>query len=124
MAETPKEALGPPVNAFRASEGRPAFRQSAKADAAALAHARDMAKRGLFAQTGSDVSSVGGRRRAAGCRFGRAAENIVNGQPTADAVMAAWATSPGHRRNMIGANDRFGVAQVGDIRVPVLASGC
>lgn len=118
------DQVGQPLNAFRAAEGRAAFRQNAKADAAALAHARDMAQQGFFAHTGSNGSTLGRRLRAAGCRFTGAAENIAKGQPTAAAVVAAWADSQGHRTNMLGAYDQYGAAQVGDIWVLVLASGC
>ena len=95
QAETAPAAsnLGPPVNAFRAAEGETPLRRDAKADAAALAHARDMARRGFFGHTGSDGSSVGGRLRAAGCRFTGAAENIAKGQQSDVEVVAAWVAS-------------------------------
>jgi uncharacterized protein YkwD len=116
--------LGQPVNAFRAVEGEAPLRRNAKADAAALAHARDMARHGFFGPKGSNGSSVGGRLKAAGCRFTGAAENIAKGQRSDAEVVAAWAASPGHRRNMLAPYDQYGAARIGDIRVLVLASGC
>jgi uncharacterized protein YkwD len=116
--------LGQPVNAFRAVEGEGTLRRNAKADAAALAHARDMARHGFFGHKGSNGLSVGGRLKAAGCRFTGAAENIAKGQRSDAEVVAAWAASPGHRRNMLAAYDQYGAARIGDIRVLVLASGC
>jgi len=116
--------LGPPVNAFRAVEGEAPLRRNAKADAAALAHAHDMARRGFFGHQGSNGSSVGGRLKAAGCRFTGAAENIAKGQRSDAEVVAAWVASPGHRRNMLAPYDQYGAARIGDIRVLVLASGC
>jgi len=102
--------LGPPLNAFRAGEGEALLRRNAKADAAALAHARDMARQGFFGHEGSNGSSVGGRLKAAGCRFTGAAENIAKGQRSDAEVVAAWATSPGHRRNMLAPYDQYGEA--------------
>ena len=116
--------LGPPVNAFRAAEGEQPLRRNAKADAAAAAHARDMARHGFFGHKGSNGSSVGGRLKVAGCRFTGAAENIAKGQRSDAEVVAAWAASPGHRRNMLAAYDQYGAARIGDIWVLVLASGC
>ena len=116
--------LGQPVNAFRAVEGEGTLRRNAKADAAALAHARDMARQGFFGHKGSNGSSVGGRLKAAGCRFTGAAENIAKGQRSDAEVVAAWVASPGHRRNMLAPYDQYGAARIGDIWVLVLASGC
>ena len=116
--------LGPPVNAFRAAEGEAPLRRNAKADAAALAHARDMARHDFFGHKGSNGSSVGARLKAAGCRFTGAAENIAKGQRSDAQVVAAWATSPGHRRNMLAPYDQYGAARIGDTWVLVLASGC
>ena len=116
--------LGPPVNAFRAAEGEAPLRRNRKADAAASAHARDMARQGFFGHTGSNGSSVGGRLKAAGCRFTGAAENIAKGQRSDAEVVADWAASPGHRRNMLAPYDQYGAARIGDIWVLVLASGC
>ena len=89
-----------------------------------MAHARDMARHGFFGHKGSNGSSVGGRLKAAGCRFTGAAENIAKGQRSDAEVVAAWVASPGHRRNMLAAYDQYGAARIGDIRVLVLASGC
>ena len=120
----PAADLGPPVNAFRAAEGAQPLRRNAKADAAASAHARDMSRHGFFGHEGSNGSSVGGRLKAAGCRFTGAAENIATGQRSDAEVVAAWAASPGHRRNMLARYDQFGAARIGDTWVLVLASGC
>jgi uncharacterized protein YkwD len=116
--------LGPPVNAFRAAKGEAPLRRNAKADAAAFAHARDMAGQGFFGHKGSNGSSVGGRLKAAGCRFTGAAENIAKGQRSDAEVVAAWVASPGHRRNMLAPYDQYGAARIGDAWVLVLASGC
>jgi uncharacterized protein YkwD len=122
--ESPSVAVGKQVNAYRRAEGHTAQRRNAKADAAAEAHASDMAQNGFFAHRGSDGSSVGVRLRAAGCSFTAAGENIAKGWKSSDEVVAAWIASPGHQRNMLGMFRQYGVAQAGDVWVLVFASGC
>ncbi len=43
-----------------------------------------------------------------------AGEDIAEGQPTADAVVAAWMQSPPHRANILGAFDRVGAGAARD----------
>lgn len=46
-----------------------------------------------------------------GCTATRASENLARGYTTADATVAAWMASPGHRANVLdGAVTRIGVA--------------
>jgi uncharacterized protein YkwD len=116
--------LGAALNAFRAASGRAALAEHPAATRAAAAHASDMARRGYFAHRGSDGSSVGDRLIRAGCRWTAVGENLAQGQPTAAEVVAAWAASPGHRRNMLGRHEVFGAARAGQTWVLVLASGC
>ena len=116
--------IGAQLNAFRAEAGRAPLAESPAAVRAAAAHAADMARRGFFAHDGSDGSSVGDRLAREGCRWTGVAENIAKGQKTAAEVVAGWAASPGHRRNMQGPYDWFGAARAGDIWVLVLARGC
>jgi uncharacterized protein YkwD len=116
--------IGPQVNACRRAEGLPALRRNARAEAAAKDHAEDMARNGFFGHRGSNGSTLGGRLRAAGCRFTAAGENIAKAWKTDDQVVAAWIASPGHQRNMPGNFRQYGVAQAGDVWVLVLASGC
>lgn len=116
--------LGALLNGFRAEAGRAALVDSAAARRAAEAHADDMARRGFFAHEGADGSTVGDRLARAGCRWTGVAENIAKGQRSAREVVAAWAASPGHRRNMLGAYEVFGAARAGEVWVLVLARGC
>ena len=97
-ATTAAGLLGP-TNAFRASQGLPPLRPDPRLDAAALAHARDMAANGFFAHAGSDGSTVSDRARVPGCTWTGLAENIASGQTSPEAATAAWINSPGHRRN-------------------------
>ena len=49
----------------------------------------------------------------AGCRASVAAENLAMGNVGADAVVAAWMRSPGHRANILNSRlNRIGVAAV------------
>ena len=46
-----------------------------------------------------------------GCKATRASENLARGYATADATVAAWMASPGHRANVLdGTVTRVGVA--------------
>jgi uncharacterized protein YkwD len=66
---------------------------------------------------------VGQRVRALGYRYCIVAENISKGQRTQGAVMQGWANSSGHYRNMVNRKvSEFGLANVGDVWVMVLAS--
>jgi uncharacterized protein YkwD len=63
---------------------------------AALLHAGDMARRGSLGHQGSDGSLSADRITRAGYLWQASGENIAAGQRDADAVVAAWLTSPGH----------------------------
>src|SRR5437899_568998 len=54
------------------------------------------------------------RMARAGYRYERAGENVARGQRTLDAVMTAWLTSPGHRRNLLGEYSEIGAAYATD----------
>jgi uncharacterized protein YkwD len=116
--------LGGLVNGFRADSGRAPLVESPVATRAAEAHAADMASGGFFSHEGSDGSSVGDRLARAGCRWTAVAENIAKGQRSATDVVAGWAGSPGHRRNMLGRYGVYGAARAGDVWVLVLGAGC
>lgn len=114
------------VNAFRASNDAFPVAADARLAAAAMAHAQDMAQNGFFAHAGSDGSSVGDRVKRQGYGFCFVAENIAKGQRSAEAALAGWKTSQGHRENMIsGFATQMGMAQSGDVWVMVLGKpGC
>lgn len=111
------------VNAIRAKAKLPAIKRSSTLDAAARAHANDMAKRNFFGHKGSNGSTVGQRTTSAGYRWCTVAENISKGFKGQAAAIESWRTSPGHYRNMTKRNAReFGLANVGDVWVMVLAA--
>jgi uncharacterized protein YkwD len=80
---------------------------------AALAHARDMAKRSSLGHAGHDSSSAGDRATRAGYRWRLIGENIAAGQSTPEQVVADWVRSPHHCANLMGAEfSEMGVAFV------------
>jgi uncharacterized protein YkwD len=79
--------------------GRPLSRSPAL-DAAARAHAEDMANNSFLAHTGSDGSSPGERATRAGYDWKVVAENVASGQTSADDLAATWLESPGHCDNL------------------------
>lgn len=66
----------------------------------AQAHSVDMLQRDFFAHENPDGASPFDRLSAAEISYSRAAENIAWGYPSAEAVLAGWLDSPGHRRNI------------------------
>jgi uncharacterized protein YkwD len=80
-------------------------------EAVADEHSRDMGDNNFFSHTGSDGLSVGDRVTNAGYNWSAVGENIAAGQPTVDAVMAAWLGSPGHCANIMSTSyTEIGVA--------------
>ena len=69
---------------------------------AALIHSGDMAARGSLDHRGSDGSNSGERITRAGYLWQASGENVAAGQSDADAVVAAWLTSPGHCATLMG----------------------
>jgi uncharacterized protein YkwD len=71
---------------------------------AAMAHAKDMAKRGVVTHTGADGSSPGDRVTHAGYVWSNVGENVAGGQLSAAEVVAGWLASPGHCVNIMDAD--------------------
>lgn len=69
--------------------------------AVALAHARDMADRGILSHAGRDGSTPGTRAEGAGYRWRVVGENIASGQATAEQVVADWLKSSHHCANLM-----------------------
>ena len=72
-----------------------------KLQAAAQAHATDMAERNYYAHQSLDGRSPSARMKSAGYISRMTAENIAAGQQTAAEVVAGWITSPGHCKNIM-----------------------
>ena len=71
--------------------------------AAASVHALDMAAHGELTHDGSDGSQVGERMTRVGYSWQIAGENVAAGQRDAEAVVAAWLSSPGHCATLMDA---------------------
>lgn len=73
-------------------------------------HSQDMATNGYFSHTGLDGSEPWDRMTSVGYTWSAAGENIAAGQTTAQQVVTAWLTSPGHCSNiMSGSFTEIGV---------------
>jgi uncharacterized protein YkwD len=82
-----------------------------------------MASKGFFSHKGSNGSTVGKRTTRAGYNWCTVAENISKGFSNETAAIESWRTSPGHYRNMTKKKVKeFGIANVGDVWVMVLAA--
>ncbi len=101
----------------QAFDAAPALRPSPRLTAAALGHARDMARNSLFDHQGSDGSSAAVRVSRAGYTWKSVAENIAAGVTDPAEVVAGWLESPGHCANIMspGFQD-MGVAFAVDTR--------
>lgn len=119
-------SVGARMSALRAGNGlaRP-LGHSAALQAAAQAHADDMARTGNFSHTGTNGSNLTMRLRAAGYTACFGAENIASGQGTIAQVFDDWMTSDGHRRNILAPEaTQFGFARTGAYSVLVLGRSC
>lgn len=111
--------------AIRSQAGTGAVSQNAALQAAAQAHADDLAARGGLSHTGSDGSNLSDRIARTGYNACWAGENIARGQPDIPSVFQAWTNSAGHYNNMVNAQARhFGFARAGDAYVLVLGRPC
>jgi uncharacterized protein YkwD len=88
------------VNAHRGSVGCAELLWNPDVADVAQAHSEDMVARNFFSHTNPDGLSPFDRLAEAGISYSGAAENIAYGYPTAEAVLAAWLGSPGHRANI------------------------
>lgn len=119
-------AVGARLSALRAQQGlaRP-LAHSAALQAAAQAHADDMARTGNLSHRGSNGSTLTSRMRAAGFSTCFGAENIAAGQPDTASVFRDWMASSGHRRNILAAQaTQYGYARTNGFSVLVLGRSC
>ncbi|RZJ16017.1 MAG: CAP domain-containing protein [Haliea sp.] len=108
------------VNAARARERRcgdklaaaaPPLAMNSQLQAAALAHADDMARHDYFEHAGRDGATAAERASRAGYAWRTIGENIAAGQADAATVVASWLKSPGHCVNLMSPRFReMGVA--------------
>jgi len=88
------------TNAARQKQGCAPLRVDDRLEAAAQAHAADMASRHYFSHVSPEGLDPSARARAAGFPSG-AGENIAMGFTTASVVMDGWMGSRGHRANIL-----------------------
>ncbi len=82
---------------------------SKKLNAAAQAHALDMAEQHKMSHRGSKGSTLTDRVKAQGYRFRRAGENVATGRYSVERLMKGWMDSPPHKRNILGGFSQIGV---------------
>lgn len=120
--------FGGALNDLRATENLVGLGQDPRLTQAAQAHADHMVQAGYFSHQspeGPNGNDMTARIRSAGCSAGAMAENIAQGQQSEAEVFAAWAASPGHRKNMLGPRYRsYGLGRSGDIWVLKFSDGC
>jgi len=118
-AEVPGEPPGEPTpaesnphrvlyltNLERRTEGLPPLKGESHLEAAAQAHAEDMAILDYFDHQSLDGRSPWDRLEEAGYVFHAAGENIAAGQSTPEDVVDGWMNSPGHRANILNPSFR------------------
>jgi uncharacterized protein YkwD len=108
------------VNAARADrrrcglkrfEAAPPLAASRALQAAAAAHAEDMARRGVMDHAGGDGSTPAVRATRAGYAWRTVGENVATGQSTPEQVVEEWLDSPRHCANIMDADfTEMGVA--------------
>lgn len=89
------------VNAERQKAGCEPVRLDRRVQAAARAHARDMAARNYYEHTSPEGKGAGDRMRKAGYPTGAWGENIHKGPKGPKTAMRDWMRSPGHRTNIL-----------------------
>ncbi|MFK8162604.1 MAG: CAP domain-containing protein [Lewinella sp.] len=82
----------------------PPLSLNTKLTVAARNHSADQANMSKMQHEGSDGSNVGSRVTRAGYSWRAVAENVAWNYPNVDAVFEGWLSSPGHCRNIMGAN--------------------
>jgi uncharacterized protein YkwD len=100
----------------------PALIRSAELDAAAEAHARDMAARGYFDHVAPDGATPTERLARTGYRWSLSGENIAYGKMTPAEVVRGWLASPGHCANVMEPRFRetgFGIASGSSTETPL-----
>ena len=96
-------------NRIRSDEKLNKLSVSKKLNAAAQAHAQDMAAHRKMSHRGSRGSTLTDRIKARAYRYRRAGENVAAGRLTVARLMKGWMDSPHHKRNILGGFSQIGV---------------
>ena len=110
LADVP--ALVEAHNRERAAEKLGPLTANPKLEAAALAHARDMAIHDKITHEGSDGSTPKQRIDREGYHYLGLAENVAYGAKSVPEVMRIWMASPPHKKNILGDFTEVGFALV------------
>ena len=89
------------TNAERRRAGAPPLVVDDRLDLAARRYAAALAGGACFAHDCGPVPELTDRVGATGYAWARLGENLAAGQRTAEAVVAAWLASPGHRATLL-----------------------
>ncbi|MEK7608445.1 MAG: CAP domain-containing protein [Patescibacteria group bacterium] len=99
------------TNEVRISERVGLLKQSPALEVAAIAKAKDMAKKGYFAHTSPDGVSPWSWIKGAGYTYSHAGENLAINFTDSRDVVDAWLASPRHRANLLnGKYTEIGIA--------------
>ncbi len=90
------------INAERAARGLGPLTREARLEAAAAAHAADMAANDFVGHVGSDGADLVERLERVSYGWSACGEVVAGGQPSPAAVVAAWMASDGHRAVLLG----------------------
>lgn len=127
LAATPPRsgAFDVMLNDLRRTEGRAVLASNRDLDRIAASHAADLRATGTLSHRDAAGRRVSGRLRAAGVSSCGAGENLAQGQGRAEDVFRDWASSPGHRSNMLYPDyANYGLGQAGDTWVLILLTAC
>lgn len=92
------------VNQERAKVGLPALKSDWELSRVARYKSEDMRDKNYFDHNSPTYGSPFQMMKSFGISYGYAAENLAAGQTSAQAVMAAWMKSPGHKANILSRN--------------------
>lgn len=107
--------IGRLINSYRKSNGLGPVSYDRRLHQVAITQARLMAKHQKLTHATTWGAGLSSRMSQAGIRTG-AAENLSMGRRTASQVIARWMRSSGHRANLLGNYNRFGMAFAHDSR--------
>lgn len=91
------------TNVERQKAGLAPLQADQKLMESARVKSTDMSSKNYFSHTSPTYGSPFDQMATFGITYKSAAENIAQGQPTAEAVVSAWMASPGHRQNILDA---------------------
>ena len=94
------------INAERRHQGLPALVYNEQLDQMAKIQAKNMAQFQKMAHVlpQANLPTLGDRARYVSYPFGRLAENVALGFPSAETVVEGWMTSKGHRANILNSD--------------------